>query len=131
MRITEVRVTLADEPGNVLAYCSITLDDAFAIRDVRLIQTDSRMLVSMPSRKAHTHCPVCAKRCDLLANYCQHCGGRMPAPEIPRREDGGGKLHFDIAHPVTQECRAAIHAAVVEAYLAAVAEQQEKTALAV
>lgn len=124
MRVTSVRVTLTERTdGQLRAFCAIVLDGEFAIHDVKVVDGHSGLFVSMPSRKAHTHCPACEKRSDLLANYCQHCGRRMPAPEIPLREDGGGKLHFDIAHPITHECRAAIHAAVIEAYMAAVKEQ--------
>ena len=39
MEITEVRVKLMDEPGERLqAFCSITFDDAFVVRDLKIIE---------------------------------------------------------------------------------------------
>ena len=39
MEITEVRVKLMEEPGERLqAFCSITFDDAFVVRDLKIIE---------------------------------------------------------------------------------------------
>ena len=42
MEITEVRIKLMEEPGERLkAFCSITFDDAFVIRDLKIIEGTS------------------------------------------------------------------------------------------
>ena len=41
MQITEVRIKLMDEPGERLkAFCSITFDDAFVVRDLKISDDD-------------------------------------------------------------------------------------------
>jgi len=51
MRITEVRVTLKHDP-RLLGYASITLEDRFVVRSLKIIQgQDGRMFVAMPSRR--------------------------------------------------------------------------------
>ena len=60
MEITEVRVKLMDEPGERLkAFCSITFDDCFVVRDLKIIEGTSGPFVAMPSRKLTAHCPNC------------------------------------------------------------------------
>jgi stage V sporulation protein G len=50
MEITEVRVTLQDE--DVLkAFVSITLDDEFVVRGLKVIQGAEGRFVAMPARK--------------------------------------------------------------------------------
>jgi stage V sporulation protein G len=50
MQVTEVRVYPASE-GLVRAYVTITLDNCFAIRDLRIIQNAAGYLIAMPNRK--------------------------------------------------------------------------------
>ena len=60
MEITEVRVKLMEEPGERLqAFCSITLDDAFVVRDLKIIEGATGPFVAMPSRKLTVRCPQC------------------------------------------------------------------------
>ena len=60
MEITEVRVKLMEEPGERLqAFCSITFDDAFVVRDLKIIEGTTGPFVAMPSRKLTAHCPQC------------------------------------------------------------------------
>ena len=41
MEITEVRIKLMEESGERLqAFCSITFDDCFVIRDLKIIESD-------------------------------------------------------------------------------------------
>ena len=52
MEITEVRIKLMDEPGERLkAFCSITFDDSFVVRDLKIIEGASGLFIAMPSRK--------------------------------------------------------------------------------
>jgi stage V sporulation protein G len=51
LRITEVRVSLRDD-AKLKAFASITLDDCFVIRGLKVIEgNNGRMFVAMPSRK--------------------------------------------------------------------------------
>jgi stage V sporulation protein G len=56
--ITEVRIKLMEDPGERLqAFCSITFDDCFVIRDLKIIEGTNGPFVAMPSRKLTAHCP--------------------------------------------------------------------------
>lgn len=52
MNITDVRVYKVDTMGKMKAIASITLDDAFVVRDIRVIEGQKGLFVAMPSRKA-------------------------------------------------------------------------------
>ena len=60
MDITEVRIKLMEDSDDRLqAFCSITIDDCFVIRDLKIIEGSSGPFVAMPSRKLTSHCPQC------------------------------------------------------------------------
>ena len=50
VRITEVRITLRDEE-KLKAFASITFDDCFVVRGLKVINGSQGYFVSMPSRK--------------------------------------------------------------------------------
>ena len=50
MQITEIRVTLRDEP-KLKGFANVTFDDAFVIRGMKIIAGQSGFFISMPSRK--------------------------------------------------------------------------------
>lgn len=50
MEITEVRIRLRDE-NKLKAYVNITIDNAFAVRGLKVINGEKGLFVSMPSRK--------------------------------------------------------------------------------
>jgi stage V sporulation protein G len=50
MKITEVKVFPVNE-DRLKAYVSITLDNAFVVRDLKVIQGPSGLFVAMPSKK--------------------------------------------------------------------------------
>ncbi len=117
MEITEVRVKLMDEPGERLqAFCSITFDDAFVIRDLKIIEGGTGPFVAMPSRKLTAHCPQCGSKNHLRAAYCNQCGGRLKEPPAARDDDGRAKLYADIAHPINSGCREMIQRRVIQAF---------------
>ncbi|MEX0671917.1 MAG: septation regulator SpoVG [Candidatus Babeliales bacterium] len=51
MKITEVKIFPVDEGGRLKAYATMVLDDAFIIRDLKVIEGDKGLFVSMPSRR--------------------------------------------------------------------------------
>ena len=122
MEITEVRIKLTDDSDDRLqAFCSITFDDAFVVRDLKIIEGTNGPFVAMPSRKLTTHCNRCRSKNHIRANYCNQCGGRMSDEHSSRehasRDDGGrAKLYADIAHPINSACREMIQNRVVEEY---------------
>lgn len=52
MTITDVRIRKVDSDGKMKAVVSITIDDEFAIHDIKVIQGDKGLFIAMPSRKA-------------------------------------------------------------------------------
>ena len=52
MQITDVRVWIVDGNAKMKAVASITLDEAFAIHDIKVIEGEKGLFIAMPSRKA-------------------------------------------------------------------------------
>lgn len=52
MTVTDVRIRRVDSDGKMKAVVSITIDDEFAIHDIKVIQGDKGLFIAMPSRKA-------------------------------------------------------------------------------
>jgi stage V sporulation protein G len=117
VEITEVRIKLMEEPGERLkAFCSITFDNCFVVRDLKIIDGSNGPFVAMPSRKLTTHCPGCGMKNHLRAQYCNQCGKRMSDTRAPKDPEGRAKLYADIAHPINSDCREMIQEVVVNEY---------------
>jgi len=117
VEITEVRIKLMEEPGERLkAFCSITFDNCFVVRDLKIIAGSSGPFVAMPSRKLTAHCPRCGMKNHLRAQYCNQCGNGLSADRMPLDADGRAKLYADIAHPINSSCREMIQDVVVQEY---------------
>ena len=117
MEITEVRIKLMDEPGERLkAFCSITFDNCFVVRDLKIIEGTSGPFVAMPSRKLTAHCPRCGMKNHLRAPYCNQCGSQLSNDRMPLDSDGRAKLYADIAHPINSACREMIQEVVVQEF---------------
>lgn len=117
MEITEVRVKLMDDPHDRLqAFCSITFDHSFVVRDLKIIQGGKGSFVAMPSRKLTDRCPRCNAKNHLRAQNCNQCGIRLNEDRATKDGDGRAKLYADIAHPINSACRDLIQQRVLEAY---------------
>ena len=117
MEITEVRVKLMEEPGERLqAFCSITFDNAFVVRDLKVIEGSTGPFVAMPSRKLTSHCPQCGCKNYLRAAFCNQCGARLKAQQSAAGDEGRAKLYADIAHPINSACREMIQQRVIHAF---------------
>ena len=116
MTITEVRVKLAADPTDrLIAFCSLTLDGCFVVRDLKLIRGATGPFVAMPSRKITARCDGCAGKNPLAANYCADCGAALnPDPESTA-DEAKPRRYADIAHPINARCREQVQAAVVGA----------------
>jgi stage V sporulation protein G len=117
--ITEVRIKLMEggnENERLQAFCSVTFDDAFVVRDLKIIEGTKGSFVAMPSRKLTDHCGHCGCKNHLRARFCNQCGGKLDEVRATRDADGRVKLHADIAHPINSSARELIQAAVIRAY---------------
>lgn len=117
MKITEIRIKLMADPSDRLqAFCSITFDYSFVIRDLKIIQGTKGSFVAMPSRKLTDRCPECHSKNHLRAAYCSECGTSLDPERAIRNSDGRAKLFADIAHPINSECRESIQECVLRAF---------------
>lgn len=117
MDITEVRVKLMEDSDDRLqAFCSITFDDCFVVRDLKIIEGSNGPFVAMPSRKLTSHCHRCGSKNHLRAPYCNQCGARLNEDRVERDDEGRVKLYADIAHPINSECREKIQDRVISEY---------------
>jgi len=117
VEITEVRIKLTERRSDKLrAFCCITLDNAFVIRDLKIIEGSKGLFVAMPSRKLTDRCPRCGLKNPLRSKYCSECGNRLPPERIPRDPEGRPKLHADIAHPINAAAREAMQKKILKAY---------------
>jgi stage V sporulation protein G len=115
--ITEVRIKLMEDNNERLqAFCSVTFDDAFVVRDLKIIEGTKGSFVAMPSRKLTDRCGGCGCKNHLRARYCNQCGHKLDEDRAVRDADGRAKLHADIAHPINSACREVIQSAVLKAY---------------
>lgn len=117
MQITEVRVRLVrNKDDRLKAFCSMTLDDEFVVRDIKVIDRASGYFVAMPSRKMSDRCSKCGGKNHLEAKFCNGCGARLLQNRARKDPRGRTKLHADIAHPISAECRTRIQKALIAAY---------------
>jgi len=118
MDITEVRIFLKDSPDKKLkAYATVTFDNAFVVRNIKIIQGTNGVFIAMPSRKVKQPCPKCNFKNELRAKYCNQCGAQLPVQVRPITPDPNAQAeHKDIAHPITQSFRELLQKKVLEAY---------------
>jgi len=120
MEITEVRIFLKDSPDKKLkAYATVTFDNAFVVRNIKVIEGTSGLFIAMPSRKIKQPCPKCGFKNELRSKYCNQCAAQLPLVSKPAGQDttANSQLeHKDIAHPITQSFREYLQKRVLEAY---------------
>lgn len=93
MKITEVKIfPRKDHDKKLKAFVTITLDDCFVVRNLKIIEGSKGLFVAMPSRKI-----------EKKAGESDH-------------GDSVQVDHRDIAHPITSECRDYIQKTVLDAY---------------
>lgn len=116
--ITEVRIKLMEASEDRLrAFCSITFDNCFVVRDLKIIEGSHGPFVAMPSRKLTNRCPRCGNKNHIRSNYCNNCGSRVrEGSRDSKDDDTPNKLYADVAHPINQSCRDLIQQHVVEEY---------------
>jgi len=124
MELTDVHIHLCTNMGRLRAFCCLTFEESFVVRDVKIIEGDTGLFLAMPSRKLTDHCTRCHEKNHLKARYCNHCGLRLNenrAQQLAPR----AKLHADVAHPINARLRDAIEAAVIHAFHTEVTQSQQ------
>lgn len=118
MQITDVKVRpVSGQSNRVKAYCSITFDNAFVVKDIRIVQGTNGFIVAMPVKKMTFNCFRCGVRNPVNASFCMNCGSKVRAP-APKQvgDDGRPITQTDVAHPINLETRKMIEKAVLEEY---------------
>ncbi len=126
MNITDVRVKFVGNNSERLkAFCSVTMDGDFVVRDLKIIEGTNGPFVAMPSRKLADRCSKCGCKNNLRARYCNECGVRLLDDRVPCDDQGRVKLHADVAHPITIAGRSHLQEAVLKAYEAEVGQPRK------
>ena len=124
MNVSEIRTKLINNKDDRLkAFCSMTIDNDFVVRDIKIIEGTGGYFVAMPSRKMSDHCENCGGKNHLRARFCNNCGAALQENRAKKDMKGRMKLHADIAHPINAECRHSLQ----ERIIAAFTEELEKS----
>jgi len=120
MEITEVKIFLKDSPDKKLkAYATVTFDDAFVVRNIKVIEGTSGLFIAMPSRRIKQPCPKCGFKNESRSKFCNQCGSALPVavrPAVGSETSNAQSEHKDIAHPITQSFRECLQKRVLEAF---------------
>lgn len=121
MEISEIRIKLMDDSmesrnERLLAFCSVTFDNMFVVRDLKIIEGTKGLFVAMPSRKLTDRCPTCGCKNHLRSRFCNNCGNRLNEERAPRDLDGRAKLHADVAHPINSSAREFVQGSILRSY---------------
>jgi stage V sporulation protein G len=120
VEITEVRVRLRnDDDKKLKAYATVTFDNAFVVRDLKIIEGKKGLFVAMPSRKAQVNCSECNFRNPMRSRFCNHCGKNIESLTFKNDKtdlDNIKSEHRDIAHPITSQAREYIQDKILKVY---------------
>ncbi len=115
MEITETRISLVGRPNSRLrAYASVTFDDVFVVRDIRIIEGKKGLFVAMPSKKMQRDCPKCGFKNAISNKFCGSCGNALNA--VDEEQFTPSQQHSDLAHPIKAEFRDYIQNKVLAEY---------------
>lgn len=117
MEITEIRVFLKEGQDKKLkAYATVTFDNAFVVRNIKVIQGSNGLFIAMPSRKLKTACPKCNFKNEVGSKFCNQCAAGLLAKAGAGEAHDAKSEHRDIAHPVTQKFREYLQAEILKAF---------------
>ena len=117
MEITEVKVypKKITNDKKLKAFVTITFDNSFVVRDIKIIESKKGLFVAMPSAKVTASCPACSRKNPIRNSYCGFCGIKLEVSAdttYPHQEEE----HRDVAHPINVETRKYIHDKIMEEY---------------
>lgn len=117
MKITETRIFIKEGQDKKLkAYATVTFDDSFVVRNIKVIQGSTGMFIAMPSRKLKGPCARCSFKNEVGSKYCNQCGTELrPVLDDETARDAKAE-HRDIAHPISQQFRDYLQSHILEAY---------------
>lgn len=122
MEITEVRIFIKDSPDKKLkAYATVTFDNAFVVRNIKIIEGTKGLFIAMPSRKIKQSCAKCGFKNESRSKYCNQCGSQLPVSSYQPMigHETGVNVQSDqkdIAHPITQSFREYLQKRILEAF---------------
>ena len=126
MKITETRIFVKEGQDKKLkAYATVTFDDAFVVRNIKVIQGATGMFIAMPSRKLKGPCARCSFKNEVGSKFCNQCGAELKIISEDEMARDAKAEHRDIAHPISQEFRDYLQSEIIKAYLA---EEQRSNA---
>ncbi len=110
VNVTDVRVRRINQEGRMKAIVSVTVDDAFVIHDVKVVEGQNGLFVAMPSRKmpdgdyrdiAH---PINSEARSIMQQHVLEAYDRALAElEAEQEEDLIGDDEEYAEEPVTEE----------------------------
>ncbi|MCM8786869.1 MAG: SpoVG family protein [Candidatus Omnitrophica bacterium] len=117
MEITEVRISLREKEGKRLkAYATVTFDNSFAVRNIKIVEGNNGLFVAMPAKKMKLFCPRCGRKVDMGSRYCNHCGAQLPITPKDTSINARQSIHQDLAHPINQQFRDYLQSKILDAY---------------
>ena len=127
MEITEIRIFPKEGQDKKLkAYTTVTFDNVFVVRNIKIIQGSHGLFIAMPSRKMKYACSKCHFKNEAGSKFCNQCGSSLPLVREEDIEPDAKAEHRDIAHPITQEFRDYLQKKILEAYAKESAGQSTK-----
>ena len=117
MEITEIRVFQKEGQDKKLkAYTTVTFDNEFVVRNIKIIQGSNGLFIAMPSRKMKRLCQKCHFKNEVGSRFCSHCGAPITSDNQHTEPVDAKTEHRDIAHPITQQFREYLQTKILEAY---------------
>lgn len=113
LEITDIRMVREEKNSSrnaVIAYVTITLNDQFLIKNIRLIRHSDRLVIGMPNREKIRDCPHCSIRNAQSNRYCHQCGTPLEKVKIDY------SAYVDIVHPTKQTFREYLERVIIEEY---------------
>lgn len=123
MKITDIQFVFINK-NRLKAFCKVVIDNCFVIKNIRIIESYDKLIVSMPYQKVMDHCPECNSRNHLKARFCNECGIELDDNRIAYDVDGkpivskNGKPRYfdDCIHPISQNAREYFDNEILDAY---------------
>ncbi len=117
MEITEIRVFLKQSPDKKLkAYVTVTFDNVFVVRNIKVIHGSGGLFIAMPSRRIRISCRQCGFKNEAGSRFCAHCAQPLEHDGQESSVHDAKAEHRDIAHPVNQAFRDYLQNKILDAY---------------